>query len=200
MPVLLCISNCCSWFLTKPTIYVVQIKISATFCSWGWIPPCFIEDFLTLGVQSVPCNVDVGGSNEMWRYDRSEIRPSHYNSKYGHEGKQGSVFNVMARKCLRCHVAYLSRECSQLSNCCAWFLTIPANRAQGKAFTGQAFIQNLTRLSALVSRWPIHHLFLRYFVNSNRSCGDQVWNFLDTIMIITSNTRYKRNTWEVKHP
>jgi hypothetical protein len=27
-------SNCCAWFLTKPTSYVIQIKILTTFRSW----------------------------------------------------------------------------------------------------------------------------------------------------------------------
>ena len=35
---------------------------------------------------SMPCNVDAGSSNEIWRHHRSELRPSHSDSKNGHEG------------------------------------------------------------------------------------------------------------------
>ena len=39
--------NCCAWFLTKPIIQVVQIKILTTSLSRDRIPPFLIEDFFT---------------------------------------------------------------------------------------------------------------------------------------------------------
>ena len=39
-------------------------------------------DFLAL---SISCNVDIGGSNEIWRYYRSELRPSQSDSKFSLE-------------------------------------------------------------------------------------------------------------------
>ena len=44
------------------------------------------------GARSIPCNVHVGGPSEKWRYRRSEMRPSHSDSKYGHEEKEENVW------------------------------------------------------------------------------------------------------------
>ena len=41
-------------------------------------------DFLS--TIDTPCNVGIGGSNEIWRYHRSELRPSQSDSKISHEG------------------------------------------------------------------------------------------------------------------
>jgi len=44
---------------------------------------------MTFRARSVPWfNVHVGSSNEMWRYNRSELRPPHSDSKYDNEGKE----------------------------------------------------------------------------------------------------------------
>ena len=52
------------------------------------------------GARSIPCNVHVGGPSEKWRYRRSEMRPSHSDSKYGYDGKEESVCPVLACECL----------------------------------------------------------------------------------------------------
>ena len=77
--------NCCAWFLIKPTSYVVQIKKLTRSHSRDWIPPCLMKDFLTFLAWSIPSNVDIGGSNEIWRYYRSELRPSQSDSKFSLE-------------------------------------------------------------------------------------------------------------------
>ena len=109
---------CCAWFLTKPTIYAVQIKKLTTSPSRDRTPSCLIEGFLNFGAWSIPCNIGIGGSNEIWRYHRSELRPSQSNSKWSHEGKQENVCYVL------CHI-HLVNAVRHLSKCCASFLTEP---------------------------------------------------------------------------
>jgi len=81
----------------------------------AWYVLCHIR--LVIAVISVN---DVGGSNVIWRLHRSELRSSHSDSKQS-RGK--------ARECLMCFVPHSSRECSHLSNCCAWLL-VNANHFQ----------------------------------------------------------------------
>jgi len=75
---------------------------------------CYVLCHIHLA-NAVSSAIDIGGSNEIWRYHRSELRPSLSDSKYSHEGKQENI----------CYVPHSSRKCSHLSTCCAWFLTEP---------------------------------------------------------------------------
>jgi hypothetical protein len=49
-------------------------------------------------VNAVVSVIDVGGSNVIWRYHRTELRSSQSNSKYGYEGLQENVWYVL------CHI------------------------------------------------------------------------------------------------
>ena len=54
----------------------------------------------------MPCNVDVGGLNEMWRHHRSELRPPHSDFRCSDEGER-NVCYVLAEQCLfyvMCHI------------------------------------------------------------------------------------------------
>jgi len=42
-------------------------------------------------VNAVVSLIDVGGSNVIWRYHRTELRSSQSDSKYGYEGLQENV-------------------------------------------------------------------------------------------------------------
>jgi len=42
-------------------------------------------------VNAVVSVIDVGGSNVIWRYHRTELRSSQSDSKYGYEGLQENV-------------------------------------------------------------------------------------------------------------
>jgi len=89
---------------------------------WNWFNEMKKDNWIVFynnGVAwSISCNVDIGGSNEIWRYHRSELRLSQSDSKFSHQGQQENVCYVL------CQI-HLANGVRLLSNCCAWFLTEP---------------------------------------------------------------------------
>jgi hypothetical protein len=53
-------------------------------------------------LNAVASVIDIGGSNEIWRYHKTELRPSHSGSEYSIEGKHENAWYVL------CHIHYVN--------------------------------------------------------------------------------------------